>query len=222
MGIPPSQFKINDQVWLDAKNLRLPYQTTKLAPKHYGPFRVNKEVSPVAYQLNLPASWTIHDVFHASLLLPYQENAIHGPNFSRPPPDLIQGTKEYEVDHVVNDRRHGKSRMLQYFVKWKGYPESDNTWEPAQNIHAPELLKKYHQRYPLEDKKEKKPRRKASSQLRTNIPCRTLPLNLLPASLTNSLSLRPHIMSRSHSLHNFLSMSLGKSSTKPPSAMSMN
>jgi len=81
-GIPPSQFKVNDRVWLDAKNLRLPYQTTKLAPKCYGPFRIGKEVSPVVYQLDLPASWNIHDVFHASLLLPYQENAIHSPNFS--------------------------------------------------------------------------------------------------------------------------------------------
>src|SRR5713226_8879053 len=113
-GIPPSQFKVNDRVWLDAKNLRLPYQTTKLAPKHYGPFRIGKEVSPVAYQLDLPASWNIHDVFHASLLLPYQENAVHGPNFLRLPPNLIQGTEEYEVEHLVNHRRHGKSRTLQY------------------------------------------------------------------------------------------------------------
>ena len=82
MGVPPSQFNVNDWVWLDAKNLRLPYQVTKLAPKCYGPFRISKEVSPVAYQLDLPASWSIHDVFHASLFLPYQENAIHGPNFS--------------------------------------------------------------------------------------------------------------------------------------------
>src|SRR5258708_27454906 len=92
--IPPSQFKVGDQVWLDAKNLCLPYQTTKLAPKRHGPFRITKEISPVAYQLRLPASWTIHDVFHASLLLPYQENAVHGPNFSKPPPDLIRGTEE--------------------------------------------------------------------------------------------------------------------------------
>ncbi len=170
---PPSQFKVNDQVWLDAKNLCLPYQTTKLAPKRHGPFRITKEISPVAYQLSLPASWTIHDVFHASLLLPYQENAVHGPNFSKPPPDLIQGTEEYEVEHLVNHRRHGRSRTLQYFVKWKGYPESDNTWEPAQNIHAPDLLKRYHQRYPLQDKREKRPRKKASSQLRTSVLCRT-------------------------------------------------
>src|SRR5229473_889303 len=173
VGIPPSQFNVNDWVWLDAKNLRLLYQATKLAPKHYGPFHISKEVSPVAYQLDLPASWSIHDVFHASLLLPYQENAVHGPNFSQPPPDLIQGTEEYEVEHLINHRCHGKSQTLQYFVKWKGYPESNNTWEPAQNIHAPDLLKKYHQRYPLQDKKGEKPRRKASSQLRTTTSCRT-------------------------------------------------
>src|SRR5260370_26062490 len=87
-AIPPSQFKVGDQVWLDAKNLRLPYQNTKLAPKCHGPFRITREVSPVAYQLNLPTSWAIHDVFHASLLFPYQENAVHCPNFSNPPPHL--------------------------------------------------------------------------------------------------------------------------------------
>src|SRR5258707_13377165 len=184
--IPPSQFKVNEQVWLDAKNLRLPYQTTKLAPKRHSPFRITKEVSPVAYQLSLPASWTIHDVFHASLLLPYQENAVHGPNFSRPPPDLIKGAEEYEVEHLVNHRRHGRSRALQYFVKWKGYPESDNTWEPAQNIHAPDLLKKYHQCYPLQDKKGGVMKKKVSSQAQTTTACRrTLqmnPLLVLPMS----------------------------------------
>src|SRR5713226_970367 len=156
MGTPPSQFRVNDQVWLDAKNLRLPYQTTKLTPKHYGPFCITKEISPVAYQLRLPASWAIHDVFHASLLLPYQENTIHGPNFSKPPPDLVQGAEEYEVEHLVNHRHHGRSQALQYFVKWKGYPESDNTWELLQDIHTPDLLKKYHQRYPLQNKRRGK------------------------------------------------------------------
>jgi len=34
--------------------------------------------------------------------------------------------------------------MLQYLIKWKGYPHSDNTWEPASQVHAPELTKAYH------------------------------------------------------------------------------
>src|SRR5260370_1122944 len=133
--------------------LQPPYQTTKLAPKRYGPFRITKEISPVAYQLSLPISWTIHDVFHASLLVPYRENAVHGPNFSKPPPDLVQGTEEYEVEHLVNHRRHARSRMLQYFVEWKRCPESNHNCVPVQNIHAPDLVLKYHQRYPLHHKK---------------------------------------------------------------------
>ena len=104
----------------------------------------------MAYRLALPSSWGIHDVFHASLLLPYQETAAHGPNFTRPPPDLIEGEEEYEVEAVVNHRRHGRRRQLQYLIKWKGYPSSDNTWEAAQDVHADDLVKKYHRRHPLE------------------------------------------------------------------------
>src|SRR5258707_10007389 len=221
-AIPPSQFKVNERVWLDAKNLHLPYQTTKLAPKRHGPFRVIKEVSPVAYQLSLPTAWTIHDVFHASLLLPYQENTVHGPNFSRPPPDLIQGAEEYEVEHLINHRRHGRSRTLQYFVKWKGYPESDKTWDSARDIHAPDLLKKYHQRYPLEDKKGAQKKKKVSSRLRLAALCRTPRTSLLPVTPTSFRSPLPHITTRFPSLPNSLSMSLGKSSAKPRSATRRN
>ena len=116
----------------------------KLTPKRYGPFRVIKEVSPVAYKIQLPMSWGIHDVFHASLLSPYHETASYGPNFSRSPPDLIDREEEYEVEHIVNQRHHGRSWKL-----WKGYPESNNTWEPANQVHAPDLIKLYHRHSPL-------------------------------------------------------------------------
>jgi hypothetical protein len=81
-GRPEAQYTVGAQVWLEGKNLKLLYQSTKLVLKRYGPFRIIKEVSPVAYQLNLPMTWGIHDVFHMSLLLPYHEMAQHGPNFS--------------------------------------------------------------------------------------------------------------------------------------------
>ena len=145
----PSQYKPRDQVWLEATHLKLRHQKTKLTPKHYGPFRVIKEISPVAYKIQLPMSWGIHNMFHASLLSPYQETAANGPNFSRPPPDLIDGEEEYKVERIVNHRRHGWARRLQYLIKWKGYPESDNTWEPANQVHASELIKLYHRHSPL-------------------------------------------------------------------------
>jgi hypothetical protein len=77
-----SQYKQGEQVWLEATHLKICHQKTKLRPKWYGPFKIIKEISPVAYQLRLPVAWGIHDVFHASLLLPYREMTAHGPNFS--------------------------------------------------------------------------------------------------------------------------------------------
>jgi hypothetical protein len=93
---------VGAQVWLEGKNLKLPYQSTKLAPKRYGPFKIIREVSPVVYQLNLPIMWGIHDVFHTSLLLPYHETTQHGLNFSQLPPDLITGEAEYKVKAIQN------------------------------------------------------------------------------------------------------------------------
>jgi hypothetical protein len=81
-GVVASQYKVGDQVWLEATHLQLRHQKSKLAPKRYGPFKITKEISPVAYKLRLPTSWTIHDVFHALLLHPYHETTTHGPNFS--------------------------------------------------------------------------------------------------------------------------------------------
>jgi hypothetical protein len=54
IGKSEALYTMGAQVWLEGKNLKLPYQLTKLALKRYGPFKIIKEVSPVAYQLRLP------------------------------------------------------------------------------------------------------------------------------------------------------------------------
>jgi hypothetical protein len=108
--IRKDMFQVGEQVWLEANNLKLPYQTSKLAPKRQGPFKIIRKILSVAYQLELPASWAIHDVFHASLLSPYRETPAHGPNFCRPPPDLIGDEEEYEVEAIINHRFKGRSR----------------------------------------------------------------------------------------------------------------
>ena len=53
---PTDQYKVGDRVWLEAKNLNLPYQMPKLAPKCHGPFIINKRILPVAYQLQCHGS----------------------------------------------------------------------------------------------------------------------------------------------------------------------
>jgi hypothetical protein len=147
----PSQdtFTLGQRVWLEAKNLSLPYGSVKLAPRRHGPFQITQVISLVAYKLRLPPQWTIHPVFHTSLLTPFVETKEHGENYSRPPPELIEGGEQYEVETIRSYRRHGKRKQLQYLIKWKGYPESDNTWEPVTNLQAPQLIKEYHRRHPL-------------------------------------------------------------------------
>jgi hypothetical protein len=138
---------MEQQVWLDAKNLKLAYGTAKLAPRCHGPFRITRVLSPVAYEIGLPAQWNIHPVFHASLLMTYRETSEHGPNYTRPPLELIGAEEEYEVEAIRSHRRHGRHQKLQYLIKWRGYPESDNTWEPAEQVHAPLLTKPYDRKH---------------------------------------------------------------------------
>ena len=40
-------------------------------------------------------------------------------------------------------------RKLQYLVKWKGYPPSDNEWLPEGNLkNSPDLIKDFHTTHP--------------------------------------------------------------------------
>src|SRR5712675_1611148 len=184
------QIRSSSDLKQNSFHLKLPHQKTKLAPKRYGPFPIIKEISPVAYQLSLPATWRIHDVFHASLLSAYHENDAHGPNFSRPSPDLIDGEEEYEVERIISHRLQGRSKMLQYLIKWLGYPDSDNTWEPAHQIHAPEMIKAYHRRTPLSAIKTLTATEKIQCLTPPSKPS-TLPSNSLKGTSSNTSTPQP-------------------------------
>ena len=142
------KYKTGDQVWLEGRNLRIDRPSVKLAPKRYRPFKIGKVLLPITYQLKLPPQWKIHDVFHADLLTPYHETELHGPNFTRPPPDLINGEEEYEVEKVLQSRKFGRGCKVQYLVKWKGYPESENQWVDWDNLHADEMIVDFKKKNP--------------------------------------------------------------------------
>jgi hypothetical protein len=89
-------------------------------------------------------------MFHASLLSPYCETPSHGPNFSQPPSDLIDGEEEYEVEQIKAYQNFERSKCLQYLIKWKGYPESNNTQENTNDIHALDIVKEYHKCHPFQ------------------------------------------------------------------------
>ncbi len=132
-------FEEGQKVWLEATHLKTTHPTAKLGPRSYGPFEITKKLSHVVYQLRIPQQWKIHDVFHATLLTPYKETEEHGPNYHDPPPDIIKGEPEWEVEQIVGARRFGRSRRLQYRVRWTGYSDAHDTWETADDVHTPQL-----------------------------------------------------------------------------------
>ena len=134
--------------WLEGRNLRIDRPSSKLAPKRHGPFKIGKVLLPITYQLKLPPQWKIHDVFHVDLLTPYHETKLHRPNFKRPPPDLIDGEEEYEVKEILQSRRSGRQRKVQYLIKWKGYPDSENQWVDWDDLHADEALADFRKKNP--------------------------------------------------------------------------
>jgi len=90
----------------------------------------------------------VHPVFHNSLLKPYHKTQAHGPNFERPPPEIVGGEEgHYEIDKILAARPTRNRKSTQYFVHWKGYTDADNSWIPARELtHAKELLAEFHAR----------------------------------------------------------------------------
>jgi hypothetical protein len=161
----PVQFKVGDMVFLSAKNIKVLRPSKKLSAQRLGPYRIEKLVGEVAARLALPKSMKIYPVFHFSLLEPKKTSDIPNRTNSPPPPEVIEGEEEYEVQEILDSRIfRGK---LQYLVRWKGYDESEDTWEPPENCsNASDLISEFHRKNPTKDSPEtaakesvKKPKR---------------------------------------------------------------
>jgi hypothetical protein len=137
------KYKEGDLVWLEGRNLRVNQPTAKLAPRRHGPFKIIQVMSAVNYRLELPTQWSIHPVFHINLLTPYKETIMHGPNFTRPTPELIDGEEEYSVEKILDSRHFGRRRRLQYLVKWEGYLDAENMWVDKDDIFADDKVREF-------------------------------------------------------------------------------
>lgn len=161
----PMHFSIGDWVMLASTNLRQQRPNKKLSDRYLGPFKVIGVVGEQAYELELPEKWTIHPVFHVSLLEPYKCRPGENPA-SRPEAALLDGDEEwYEIEEILDDRR--RRGRIEYLVRWTGYTPAHNQWVTEADLGgAGELLSEYKEKMksrPHNARHEKYRRRKGDT-----------------------------------------------------------
>lgn len=65
---------------------------------------------------------------------------------------IEEAEEEYQVEKII-DRRVNKG-VVEYFLKWRGFSELENTWEPEENLNCTELLKEFKREYEENAKKD--------------------------------------------------------------------
>ena len=139
------QFAVGEKVLLYTANLALKVLrigVRKLAPRWVGPFTVIERVGSLGYRLELPASMSVHNVFHACYLRQYKHDARKKPP---PVPEMDEaGEAHFEVDKILDHAetvRHNK-RRVKYLLRFSGYgPEEDMWTEDVSGCS--ELLQEY-------------------------------------------------------------------------------
>ena len=138
------QLKKGDRVYLLTKNLKTKRPSKKLDHVKVGPFLIADKRGAVNYKLDLPPdAGKIHPVFHISLLEPADGSIPLQTSFGM----TSDEDQQHEVDRILD--RKGQL----YLIRWKGYDNSEDTWEPKSNI-ANDLLEEYHHQHPAKRRKK--------------------------------------------------------------------
>ena len=90
----------------------------------------------------------IHPVVNISCVKPYRDR-LPGQPVSAPGPSNVTEDcdEEYEVDYVVDSWYKGK--RLEYLVHWKGWSDTDCTWELVSNLgNAAAAVRDFHATHP--------------------------------------------------------------------------
>ena len=128
------EFEMGQPVWLSTKNIKIRHINLKLGNCRLGPFEVVEKTGSHTYCLALPYWMKIHDNIHVDQLSPWKGNKVNGVEPAPPEPEVVDGEEFWEVDKILDSRISGWWKKLQFLVRWKGYGEGHESWEPEGNL----------------------------------------------------------------------------------------
>ncbi|KAG8483064.1 hypothetical protein CXB51_021936 [Gossypium anomalum] len=116
----------------------------KLSPRFIGPYRILKQIGPVAYQLELPPELDhIHDVFHVSMLRQYRSDLTHIVTVAEIEVQLDFTFEEEPVQILDCDVKVLRRKTVPFVkVLWRNHGKGEATWESEEAMcqHYPQLF----------------------------------------------------------------------------------
>ena len=112
----------------------------KLKPRFYGPYKMNRCVGKVAYELELAKGSKIHNIFHVSCLKKAIGRNVVA-NLELPPID-DEGHLILQLEAILDTRgRKLRNKVIkEYLIRWRNLPDEDATWEGEKILQHPSLL----------------------------------------------------------------------------------
>ena len=130
------QFNVGEYVLLSTVHLKMRNVPTKLQRKFVGPFQITERIGQLAYRLKLPEHWKIHDVFHISLLRPWNQSVFTVSQQQDVPELETEGQRYYETEKILRwcKVKRGNRWKREYLVMWKDRPIDEISWVPEENF----------------------------------------------------------------------------------------
>jgi hypothetical protein len=136
------RLKINDKVWLSSRDITSSRPSAKLDHKLLGPFKITEKISDLVYRLDLPGTMNVNNTFHVSKLEPFKEGHPNQPQ-QEMPPIIVEGERQYVPERILDGCYDADTHQYKYLVHWEGYPDSEDTWEPYEELSHLTIFKQF-------------------------------------------------------------------------------